>query len=98
MACLRGTCSKSRRLTDRKSTRLNSSHQIISYAVFCLKKKNKSPVDLVFANYFVLPMTVATVSQKTPEYMNRHQGLLLINRDNHQPLPHLSHPHVTHTP
>src|SRR5258708_29414835 len=28
---------------DRKSTRLNSSHQIISYAVFCLKKKNKTP-------------------------------------------------------
>src|SRR5258708_16055767 len=26
-------------LKDRKSTRLNSSHQIISYAVFCLKKK-----------------------------------------------------------
>src|SRR5258708_30328552 len=29
---------------DRKSTRLNSSHQIISYAVFCLKKKNKKPM------------------------------------------------------
>src|SRR5947208_7875459 len=28
--------------TDRKSTRLNSSHQIISYAVFCLKKKTKN--------------------------------------------------------
>src|SRR5947208_6181183 len=28
-------------LVDRKSTRLNSSHQIISYAVFCLKKKKK---------------------------------------------------------
>src|SRR5258708_27020582 len=28
---------------DRKSTRLNSSHQIISYAVFCLKKKNSKP-------------------------------------------------------
>src|SRR5258708_31973445 len=27
---------------DRKSTRLNSSHQIISYAVFCLKKKKKA--------------------------------------------------------
>src|SRR5207244_7305839 len=27
---------------DRKSTRLNSSHQIISYAVFCLKKKNNN--------------------------------------------------------
>src|SRR2546428_4738251 len=29
------------RLTDRKSTRLNSSHDQISYAVFCLKKKKK---------------------------------------------------------
>src|SRR5438552_14473348 len=28
---------------DRKSTRLNSSHQIISYAVFCLKKKTNQP-------------------------------------------------------
>src|SRR5437762_8726302 len=27
---------------DRKSTRLNSSHRCISYAVFCLKKKNRS--------------------------------------------------------
>src|SRR5215216_7798674 len=34
-------CSRSGQ-RDRKSTRLNSSHQIISYAVFCLKKKNKS--------------------------------------------------------
>src|SRR5690625_5520063 len=31
---------KSKRLVDRKSTRLNSSHVAISYAVFCLKKKN----------------------------------------------------------
>src|SRR5947207_4881392 len=30
------------RIIDRKSTRLNSSHTVISYAVFCLKKKNKS--------------------------------------------------------
>src|SRR5258708_28166235 len=30
------------KLVDRKSTRLNSSHQIISYAVFCLKKKKKT--------------------------------------------------------
>src|SRR5215216_6889796 len=29
---------------DRKSTRLNSSHQIISYAVFCLKKKKKKNI------------------------------------------------------
>src|SRR5439155_24508042 len=31
-------------LVDRKSTRLNSSHVAISYAVFCLKKKNKKSI------------------------------------------------------
>src|SRR3712207_6984967 len=31
---------------DRKSTRLNSSHANISYAVFCLKKKNKTQVNI----------------------------------------------------
>src|SRR5258708_24941317 len=31
---------------DRKSTRLNSSHQIISYAVFCLKKKKKKIMNV----------------------------------------------------
>src|SRR5258708_9995707 len=35
------THNSTRRSLDRKSTRLNSSHQIISYAVFCLKKKKK---------------------------------------------------------
>src|SRR2546430_7921108 len=34
-----------RRDVDRKSTRLNSSHSQISYAVFCLKKKKKNPFD-----------------------------------------------------
>src|SRR5436305_11522630 len=38
---LRRDCPKHRSL-DRKSTRLNSSHVRISYAVFCLKKKNKN--------------------------------------------------------
>src|SRR5438132_3315522 len=32
-------CSRRWTATDRKSTRLNSSHTVISYAVFCLKKK-----------------------------------------------------------
>src|SRR5689334_23538957 len=35
-----------RGLADRKSTRLNSSHSSISYAVFCLKKKNNYRRDL----------------------------------------------------
>src|SRR5438477_252397 len=36
-------------MTDRKSTRLNSSHMSISYAVFCLKKKKKKQsVTLIF--------------------------------------------------
>src|SRR5688572_32503610 len=32
-------------IVDRKSTRLNSSHSQISYAVFCLKKKNKNRLN-----------------------------------------------------
>src|SRR3712207_9219778 len=36
-----GTHERRRRGRDRKSTRLNSSHANISYAVFCLKKKKK---------------------------------------------------------
>src|SRR5437763_8794472 len=32
---------------DRKSTRLNSSHRCISYAVFCLKKKNRRQPDCI---------------------------------------------------
>src|SRR2546426_5883376 len=35
------------RETDRKSTRLNSSHLVISYAVFCLKKKKKKKKHIV---------------------------------------------------
>src|SRR5205807_9328116 len=37
----RSPARRSRKSTDRKSTRLNSSHLVISYAVFCLKKKKK---------------------------------------------------------
>src|SRR5256885_9961714 len=36
--------------TDRKSTRLNSSHLVISYAVFCLKKKNSQGSFLISAS------------------------------------------------
>src|SRR5690625_5334045 len=36
-------------LIDRKSTRLNSSHVAISYAVFCLKKKNNEKIERIKA-------------------------------------------------
>src|SRR5438034_9731282 len=36
------SCEPICRYRDRKSTRLNSSHTVISYAVFCLKKKKKN--------------------------------------------------------
>src|SRR5256885_4089193 len=38
---------KMQRAEDRKSTRLNSSHLVISYAVFCLKKKKSYVSDLL---------------------------------------------------
>src|SRR5256885_12915698 len=37
---------------DRKSTRLNSSHLVISYAVFCLKKKNNNHTQLTASDLF----------------------------------------------
>src|SRR2546422_4590239 len=40
-----GEVEERRGRSDRKSTRLNSSHGYISYAVFCLKKKKRNPND-----------------------------------------------------
>src|SRR5256885_12782749 len=37
-------------ILDRKSTRLNSSHLVISYAVFCLKKKNQTHYDPYYSD------------------------------------------------
>src|SRR5258708_808251 len=69
--------------TDRKSTRLNSSHQIISYAVFCLKKKKKNPINSHKINLslvFPLPKKHEIIDQqdtasqqvltKSPRYVN----------------------------
>src|SRR3712207_8642695 len=41
-ACFNGSFHQDDNIADRKSTRLNSSHANISYAVFCLKKKKLS--------------------------------------------------------
>src|SRR5258708_9577055 len=51
---------------DRKSTRLNSSHQIISYAVFCLKKKNTSTQNtLIFRCYLAEVSRILTPSLRS---------------------------------
>src|SRR5690349_22796624 len=42
--------------TDRKSTRLNSSHVEISYAVFCLKKKTHSKADYAYMLHWLFPI------------------------------------------
>src|ERR1041385_9292263 len=50
--------------TDRKSTRLNSSHRYLSYAVFCLKKKKKYRFKLNFSLTFsFLPQRLSFISR-----------------------------------
>src|SRR6267154_3268960 len=51
----------SRRFADRKSTRLNSSHPSISYAVFCLKKQKKHLFSFSF-KYINVPKCLDTDS------------------------------------
>src|SRR5205814_2704161 len=64
---LKGTRSRLRpgnvqaRARDRKSTRLNSSHLGISYAVFCLKKKKKNNTALVNTAYWMNTGTVQLI-------------------------------------
>src|SRR3989442_8196967 len=50
------------KLKDRKSTRLNSSHVRISYAVFCLKKKKKK---IKITNYRLRHVTLSTYQENT---------------------------------
>src|SRR2546429_6394372 len=44
-------------LRDRKSTRLNSSHGYISYAVFCLKKKKNTELTVTFYTHNLLDVS-----------------------------------------
>src|SRR5690554_7111803 len=55
-------------LADRKSTRLNSSHVRISYAVFCLKKKNKTKYSsqLTHNHLTTKPVRHSSLSLLTP--------------------------------
>src|SRR5256885_11893547 len=46
---------------DRKSTRLNSSHLVISYAVFCLKKKNHSTASVHIHCHLYCPVSLPSL-------------------------------------
>src|SRR5256885_3283425 len=71
---------------DRKSTRLNSSHLVISYAVFCLKKKNKNQHIIE-----IKPLTSArTIKSKLPLTFAA-PTLVVETRDAIRPILHVQH-------
>src|SRR3712207_7850903 len=75
---------------DRKSTRLNSSHANISYAVFCLKKKNYHPsgsIPLLPPVYSDIFSSWPTIHVLHLSYTLSSSFLLLSSRDPLSPLP-----------
>src|SRR5260221_1924121 len=74
-------CSRSPHFQDRKSTRLNSSHTVISYAVFCLQKnKFVSFGENHFSNYRYTPnpLMLAVGLGRRTERLNISTGLALV--------------------
>src|SRR5260221_3539636 len=69
MSCpskIAGCSAGSRATQDRKSTRLNSSHTVISYAVFCLKKnKYKRPSQQRIQNEWSRVLEISTMKPRT---------------------------------
>src|SRR2546426_5898610 len=63
--CSRGDRNLAGWRADRKSTRLNSSHLVISYAVFCLKKKKKKS-HLIAYNTNIVAQYTSDTSRPTP--------------------------------
>src|SRR5204863_5921486 len=85
--CL-GSCVTASRFRDRKSTRLNSSHVEISYAVFCLKKKKKCVGTLTKCSYNDhLQLWRARLSTAHVAYSVLHASLL--SPSLHEPAPSL---------
>src|SRR2546426_8789583 len=52
-------------LSDRKSTRLNSSHLVISYAVFCLKKKKHKISDMIYRRVTIVHIGAHRIEAST---------------------------------
>src|SRR5256885_8724420 len=65
-------------LEDRKSTRLNSSHLVISYAVFCLKKKNQPKVKTILPNKIPRAIEVLSRRPQLQQIMTPHLSTHLI--------------------
>src|SRR5436305_7506227 len=72
---------------DRKSTRLNSSHVRISYAVFCLKKKKKNRVDHDLPIHILNEPLVSLAIRPRPSHHHKSPDLY-----HHAPLPHKIQP------
>src|SRR6516164_9443570 len=68
---------RARAARDRKSTRLNSSHSSISYAVFCLKKKK---------TYAVVPNTIRAISTSATSISRSFSISLYFHRDDQVPI------------
>src|SRR5947207_7509677 len=80
--------------TDRKSTRLNSSHTVISYAVFCLKKKNNQEIDFEFIAIKLLQESVLLpkISEIDFSNVNKKSRVLLV-----QLISQHNKPYITQT-
>src|SRR2546430_13005501 len=79
---------------DRKSTRLNSSHSQISYAVFCLKKKKDHHTSTPFPSLLILPQAIPQRYSPEGKHVGpprAHSGAqrthLTARRARHRPLP-----------
>src|SRR5438876_7616771 len=82
----------SSRALDRKSTRLNSSHPSISYAVFCLKKKTHNRLSLrLMAYHYHLDTIFLLLTFDRTEAI--YSTLTLLVNAAHQLYPH--NPHAT---
>src|SRR3712207_7024227 len=85
------TAARRRQLEDRKSTRLNSSHTVISYAVFCLKK-NKNYLPTYAKNTLVTRLS--SFSDRSRYCKACSHTVYSARLAWTTPLPYSSHPHT----
>src|SRR2546429_2502667 len=68
-------CASGVQTSDRKSTRLNSSHGYISYAVFCLKKKTRTPLSTRSRSLLTLAMRLTFFPNELHRINSLHSEL-----------------------